>query len=357
MIDRNCDATILSGASDRRLAMAAVDYARSTRERLSIQAADFDLGAMLHHDIPFLASVAGAAMSDQERKGNPHLSGTRSRDRSIADAARHVMRSTAFSSAMPDNGLLADPVKGNVAALLIDRVAALARVDRIDDDGPRDALAAHMASASVRRGGGLVTAWTPGWPDADSDPLADVRAYSRRAYALDDRQLAAELLDHARDARTRLGIADDGSPQADALWQGIPAMAALFGARLEPGEARTFGMGMNGMDDQQSFALASRMVAASLDGGVFLEGRDATIGERSLFASVQTGSTLVVLLDRAGRSLDAERGSSDDPTGMAVMSARTQQGLRADALWQPDDQVRLRQEMMLAARTFPGLGS
>jgi hypothetical protein len=356
LIDRNCDATILSGASDRRLAVAAIDYARSTRDRLGIQASQTDLGALLHHDIPFLAAIAGATMNDAERASNPHLSGTRSRDRSIADSARHVMRSTAFSAAMPDNGLLSDPIRGNVAALLLDRVARMAAVARIDEDGPRDALAAHMVAESVRRGAGLIPEWSPGWAEAPGDPQADVRAYARCCFGLDDRQLAAEVLDQARDVRTRLAIDDDGGPQASVLWQGIPAMASLFGARLMPGEALSFSRGAEARDDQQSFAIASSMVAASLDGAAFLEGRGATIGEHALFSSVESGSTSVILLDRSARALDADRGGSDDPVGRAVAAARRLQGLSSDATWQPEERPRLRQDIGLALRTFDGPG-
>jgi len=356
LIDRNCDATILSGASDLRLAVAAIAYARRTRDRLGIQASQTDLGALLYHDISFLASVAGAMMNDAERTSNPHLSGARSRDRSIADSARHVMRSTAFSAAMPDNALLSDPVRGNVAALLVDRVARLAGVARIDEDGPRDALAAHLVSESVRRGAGLVPEWSPGWQEAPGDPQADVRAYSLCSFSLDDRQLAAEVLDQARDVRTRLAIDDDGGPQATMLWQGIPAMASLFGARLLPGEALSFAQGAGVRDDQQSFAIASSMVASSLDGGMFLQGRGATIGEHALFSSVEIGSTSVILLDRSARALDADRGGSDDPTGRAVAESCIQRGLRAETAWRPEDRSRPRQDIVLALRSTDALG-
>lgn len=358
MIDRNCDATILSGASDRRLAIAAMDYARSTRSRLGIEPSHSDLGALLHHDIPFLASVAGAAIGDAERRGNPHLSGIRTRDRSIADSARHVIRSTTFSSAMPDNALLADPLRGNVAALLVDRVARLAGVSRIDEDGPRDALAAHMVAESVRRGAGLVAEWSPGWAEAPGDPAADVRAYARCCFSLDDRQLAAEVLDQARDVRTRLSVDDDGTPQSTALWHGIPAMSVLFGARLQQGEARHLPPDVALPDDQQSFAMVSAMVAASLDGGAFLIERGrATIGEHALFSSLETGSTSVILLDRSARALDADRGGEDDPVGRALAASRRRDGMRAGCEWRPDDQARFLHGMALASRSSAGLGS
>lgn len=334
--------------------MRVLDYARGTRERLGIKATDFDIGAMLHRDIPFLASVAGAPIHDSERSDNPHLAGTVSRDRCIAECARHILRSTSLAAGMPDNGLLSDPAKGNVAALLVDRIARLAGVDRIDDDGPRDALAAHMISAGMKVGAGLITEWSPGWPQAHVDPASDVKAYTRRSYALDDRQLAAELLDHARDARTRLRVDDDGSPQATALWQAVPAMALMFGSRLEPHEGDRFALLVRGMDDQDSFSVASTMVSSALDDGTFLQDKKATIGERSLFAAVETGSSMVVLLDRTARALDADRAGPDDPTGSLVMRLRLELGLSADAVWHPSDPTRRMHNASLAAQASRG---
>lgn len=356
MIDRNCDATLLAGASDLRLANRVLEYARSTREKLGIRSTDFDLGSMLHHDVPFLASIAGAQMQDAEKTTNPHLTGTYSRDRSIAEAARHVLRSNAFVSAMPDNCLLVDPVRGNAAALLVDRVARLAGVSRIDEDGPRDALAAHMASAGVRRGRGMTSEWSPGWPDGEINPLSDVKAYSTRAYVLDDRQLAAEMLDHCRDMRTRLDIRDVDERHAATLWQTVPAIASLFGSHLEIGEAQRFSDMVSGLDDQQTFGVASRMVASTL-GFTSLSDHDMTIGERSMFASVETGNTAVLLLDRAARALDAERGGEDDPVGRAILLFRQDRRLPPSHAWEPEDTGRHVRNASMMAGMAPGIGS
>jgi hypothetical protein len=355
LIDRNCDATILAGASDVRLATKVLAYARGTRERLNIRPSDFDLGSMLHHDVPFLASVAGAPMSEDERSGNPHLSAGVTRDRSIAEAARHVMRSTAYAVGMPDNCLLTDPAKGNVAALLVDRVARLAGVSRVDEDGPRDALAAHVASASVRQGRGMTTEWTPGWPDAVDDPGADVRLYARRMFSLDDRQLAAELLEQVRDARTRLGVPDGPEPHAIAMWQTVPAMATLFGGRLQEGEASRFRETSRDMSDQQTFELASGLVAAASGDRSFLAGERVTIGDRALFADPAAGGTAAMLLDRVARDIGAERGGPGDPVGIAIAAASRIEGGRPSFSWNPAEPPHAANRMAIAARIHPGV--
>ncbi len=295
-------------------------------------------------------------MQESERSGNPHLSGTYSRDRSIAEASRHVMRSTAFSAGMPGNCLLSDPVKGNAAALLVDRVARLAGVARLDEDGPRDALAAHMASASIREGKGMTTEWSPGWPHLQDDPMADVRGYVRKAFALDDRQLAAELLEQSRDARIRLAVDDGSSPQATALWQAVPAMALLFGGRLEAGEGRRFEQSVRDMNDQQAFELASGLVADVLHDGKGLQGRSATIGERALFGSLETGSTMVILLDRTARTLDADRGGELDLAGRVMAAMHERAGRPAIPTWQPEEASRRPHEAAIVAHVLAAPG-
>ncbi|MFZ3481803.1 hypothetical protein [Sphingomonas sp. 3-13AW] len=335
MIDRNCDATILSGVADRRLADRVLEYARSTRTRLNIEPADFDLGSMLHHDLPFLAAALGAPMQDVEMHRNPHITRCYTTDRSIAEASRRVMRCTVFAPGMPDNYLLTDPTRGNVAALLVDRAAKCGGVARIDMDGPRDALAGHLAAAGARLGKPVSPEWSAGWPDAQSDRHADIRAYSARAFALDDRQLAAELLDHCRDARARLGIEDGPSSVATTLWQTVPSMTSLFGAKLESGEAVRFSRSVRDMDDQEAFGYASNLVWNALEQS-FPNEKAASVGERSLFSSLGTGNTLVLLLDRTAQALDADRGGSDDPVGRAVAKLSETRAQASDLPWQPE---------------------
>jgi hypothetical protein len=340
LIDRNCDPTLLAGSSDGRLAAKVAGLARGTRERLDIRPVDSDLGALLHHDVPFLAFVAGVPMLEGEREGNPHLGGGQTRDRSVADAARHVMRSTAYAPAMPDSCLVSDPARGNGAALLVDRVARLAGVARMDEDGPRDALASHMLEAGAANGARPVVEWSPGWPEAAGDHEADVARYLRRAFLLDDRQLAAELLEQARDARSRLAVADDGSPMGNALWQTLPAMAALFGARLEEPEGARFRGAVGRMSDQRAFEMASALVASSTDGRPPRAVGGTTIGDRAIFADPRTGSTAAFLLDRLAASLGADRGGPGDPVGAAVAARRRIDGLPPAFAWRPEDGVR-----------------
>jgi len=292
-------------------------------------------------------------MTEAERHGNPHLSGEQRPYRMIADVARHVMRSTAYSVVMPDESLLRDPAIGNSAALLVDRVARLAGVARIDEDGPSDALAAHVASASIQRGRRVVLEWSPGWPDAVDDPDADVRSYSHRIFTLDDRQLAAELVEQARDARVRLGIPDGPDATAMTLWNAIPAMSCLFGGVMQEDEGRRLAPVISGMDDQSAFEVASGLVARS--SSQTSPDPRMTIGDRAMFAEPAAGSTTAMLLDRLALAVGAERGGPGDPTGIAVSSSMSAHDGPTAPAWSPIAKERSRlSPAIMAARA--GIG-
>ena len=334
MIDRNCDATILAGASDRRLASKIVDHARITRARLQIRSSDFDLGSLLHHDIPYLGSRLGIGMLPQERADNPHLSSSASDQRSIVETARHVMRSMAFAIAVPDNCLLDDPCRGNGGALLVDRAARVLGVERTGPSGPSDPLARHMLSSSEKLGIEPVVAWSPGWTAPPQDRAsADHDAYSRRMHMLDDRQLASELLEQARDVRERYGIDDAPSPVSTLLWQTVPSMAAVFGMRMTPGEGGRFSSACTHFDDQRTFDLASSLVASTVGSVPSTVGVLPTIGDLAMFAEPGLGNSAAFLLDRVASSLGAERGGAGDPIGRAVAG---RQGTDGGFQWSPD---------------------
>ncbi len=292
-------------------------------------------------------------MTGEERRGNPHLSVGQRPQRMIADVARHVMRSTAYAVVIPENSLLRDPVEGNVAALLMDRVARLAGVARTDEDGPADALAAHLASASIGHGRGMALEWSPGWPDAADDPGIDVVRYSHRMYMLDDRQLAAELLEQARDARTRLGVSDGPDAMAMTLWNAIPAMSGLFGGVLQPDEAASLRPVIAELDDQSAFEVASAIVARGAS-ETSVDTR-MTIGDRALFAEPASGSTAGMLLDRLAVVLGAERGGTRDPTGFAVSSSRPDLHPSSGSIWSPVERNGVRPSPAVAA-AHAGLG-
>lgn len=367
-IDVRTDPVLLGALSDRLLAERVLDQARREAGRSASDPADASPRAiLLNQVVPALAAGLGANVSLLERmaaspvsEATPDAVVKRS-----ADAIMDVVRSAPGDR----DPLSVDPLAGNLAAMLVDRYAARHGVARTSDaDGwtkPRqtglttvtglvpsvtgpeavglDALATEMLGSTARKGHHAVPYWSPAHASATSrkgalgsmmTPESILRldaedAVAARLHALPADVRAGEILEHARDMRDRHGLGGGTGRHSFVLDHAVPAMAAMHGHRLRPGEGEHFRDNPPANDQEAVGTLSSRIMLGIVDGKSHLidlpmrrgESPEIALSDRVLMRDAAAGNSAAMMLDGVARMLGAERGGRSDPVGQSVEKA------------------------------------
>lgn len=376
-IDIRTDPVLLGALSDRLLAERVLEHARREATRMGTDAAGASpRSTLLNQVVPALAAGLGANVSLLERMAASPVSEATADAvvKQSADAVMAVVRSSGPGERDP---LSADPMEGNLAAMLVDRYAARHGVARTSDaDGwtkPRqtglttvtglapsvtgpeavglDALATEMLAATAGRGHHAVPYWSPGHASATTrkGSLASVMtpesilrldaedAIAARLHALPADARAGEILEHARDMRERHGLGGGAGRHSFVIDHAVPAMAAMHGLRLRPGEGEHFRDNPPANDQEAVATLSSRIMLGIVDGKSHLidlpmrrgGSPEIALSDRVLMRDAAAGNSAAMMLDGVARMLGAERGGRSDPLGQSVEKATR------SAAWEP----------------------
>lgn len=399
MINRNEDAILLSGLSDEVLARKVLDFARRTADEKNVSERDGSVGETLTRIVPYLAQKFGAEVTPDEVADRGKRDQYISEEFRVKEMAKEIMAASMYESSFPGNALLADPAKGNPVATLLDRyMDKIGMPKAIGPNGenpepkwgvgsirsgyvgadavPTTVIAEHMLKKTAEMGHHPVPYWAPGHteemrraePGSLGERLWDrltpetrlmslnEQAYSRRLHALPDKELAAEMMEQARDTRERhdLKVDDRSGYHRYMTWHGVPAMAALFGQEMTADERSHYDhrtkVGMEHaasrreeykpFTDQQHFdGMSSAVLNGFAEGSRYLidtrgdSGVKPTLAERVMFNEPTNGNSMVILLDRMAKDLDVVRGQEYDLIGRRI-AERTDRR-QEDYEWKP----------------------
>lgn len=366
-IDVRTDPVLLGALSDRLLAQRVLDHARRIAARTGADWADTSpQSVLLNQVVPALAGSLGADVSPMERlassvivEATPDAAVKRS-----ADLVLEVVRPS-------DKGdpMFAHPKDGNLAAMLVDRYAArhgVARTSYADgwtkplqtglttvtglapsvtgqDAIGLDALAQTMLRTTAQAGHHAVPYWSPGHASETSrkgrlssalTPESILRldaedAIAARLHALPAQVRAGEVLEHARDMRDRHGLGGGTGRHSFVLDHAVPAMAAMHGHPLRPGEGEHFRDNPPSNDQEAVSTLSTGIMRGIVDGKSHLidlpmrrgETIEIALSDRVLMRDAAAGNSAAMMLDGVARMLGAERGGRSDPIGESVEKA------------------------------------
>ena len=399
MVDRNTDVVLVAGLPDVAMATKTLEHARELRQARSLTERDGSVGDLLNRIVPLLAHKIGVPIDGHERqvimeyqakperRDDTSLKTVQDMSDTILDARREGKR------IFGDSPLFSDPEKGNLAAVMLDRMLSRENIPQamrpdgtskpypgpdgttnhvVGVNGPEavgmHSLATHMLEKTAAMGHHPMPYWSPGHLEAPHDPgrfgkmlsaesLLDIdaqRVYSTRLSKLPDEELAAELVEQARDMRARrpeLDIAEQSGYHRFVTAYSIPEMGTLFGQKLQPEEINPHPIRRD--DDQQMFEGVSSAIYHGIGEGqhyVVREGKRnpesdyPSLSEKVMFADATSGNSMGQLLDRVAVALDVERGGEYDRMGRALAEVGRYKGQGDTFAWTPavDDEVSLR---------------
>jgi hypothetical protein len=338
-----------------------------------------------------MAHKLGVPIDDhEERVILEHGRKIRARGEGPQDAVEEMSRTILFGArdgrrTFPDSALFSAPEKGNLAAVMLDRMLrqeGISQSTRPDGGfdpypgpdgttrgidgvhGPKavgsHAVARHMLEKTADMGHHPMPYWSPGHlqPPRDGgrfgrmlppESMLEISAqevYANRLHRLSDQDLAAELVEQAREMRDRrpeLAITGQGGYHRFVANYTIPEMGSLYGQAMQPGEVNPHPVRRE--DDQQMFEGVSSAIYHSIAEGQHYVVRDpdhdrATLSEKAMFADPTNGNSMGMLLDRVARTLEVDRGGEYDRMGRAVAEVGRFRG-QGDHhyAWTPRDQV------------------
>ncbi|MFZ3482222.1 hypothetical protein [Sphingomonas sp. 3-13AW] len=410
-VDRERDVVLLTGLPDRALAAKTLEYARDLRQGAGITERDGAVGELLNRIVPAMAHKLGVPIDDHEQRviveHSERMRGRGGPEQTVDDMSQTILHAVRDGSRQfRDSALFSPPEKGNLAAVMLDRMLrqeGIKQATRPDGSvepypgpdgttravsgvvGP-DAVGTHpvarrMLEKTSEMGHHPVPYWSPGHmlPPRDGgkfgkmlspESLLEISAqqvYASRLHALSDKDLAAELVEQARDMRERrpeVAITGQGGYHRFVANYTIPEMGTLYGQTLQPGEVNPHPIRRD--DDQAMFEGVSSAVFHAIPEGQHYVVRDpdadrASLSEKVMFAEPSSGNSMGMLLDRVAATLEVERGGEYDRMGRAIAEVGRFRGYGDHHYaWQPtqrsDEEVSLRKEPAKAAeRTTPEL--
>lgn len=421
-VDRERDVVLLAGLPDRPMAAKVLEHARELRQGAAITERDGAVGEMLNRIVPLMAHKMGVPIDHhEERVIREHADKARMRGEGSLESVNDMSRTIMFAARdgrkmFADSALFNAPEKGNLAAVMFDRMLrqeGIEHATRPDGslapypgpDGTTNgvsgvigpdavgahAIARHMLEKTAEMGHYPVPYWSPGHLEPPRDggifakmlppeTLLDISAqdvYARRLNKLSNEDLAAELVEQARDMRERrpeTAITGEGGYHRFVVNYTIPEMGTLYGQKMQPGEVNPHPIKRE--DDQQIFEGVSSAIYHSIAEGQHYVLKDesyesqVSLSEKVMFREPSNGNSMGMLLDRIAVTLDAERGGEYDRMGRSIAEVNGVRG-KGDGqhAWIPrgqvDEEVSLRSEpsrepqgkgSMAAALVAAGLG-
>lgn len=391
-VDRERDVVLLAGLPDRAMAAKVLEHARELRQGAAITERDGAVGDMLNRIVPVMAHKLGVPIDGHEERvirehgEKAHMRGEGPRER-VEDMSRTIMFAARDGRKMfADSALFNAPEKGNLAAIMFDRMLrqeGIEHATRPDGSvepypGPdgttrgisgvvgkdavgTHAIARHMLEKTAEMGHHPVPYWSPGHlqPPRDGgmfgkmlppESLLDIAAqdvYAARLHKLSNEDLAAELVEQARDMRDRrpeVAITGQGGYHRFVVNYTIPEMGTLYGQRMQPGEVNPHPIKRE--DDQQMFEGVSSAIYHSIgEGQIYVlrdkdHGEPASLSEKVMFREPSNGNSMGMLLDRIAVTLDAERGGEFDRMGTTLAEVGARRGLGENShAWAPSGQA------------------
>ena len=401
MIDRNTDIVLLAGLPDRAMAEKTLEHARDLRQSRSLTERDGAVGEVLNRIVPILAHKLGVPISDHEKRViQEHDAKTSSQQMSPAEKVEDMSKTIMFSlhagrKMFPESALFSSPEQGNLSAVMLDRVLrqeGIAQATRPDGSlepypvpiGAKyevsgvtgsnavgtHAIAKHLLEKTKEMGHHPVPYWSPGHLlppreggmfDKMLSPESRLEISARQVYAerinkLPDQELAAELVEQAREMRERrpeLAYQESGYHRY-MVWHGIPEMGILYGQNMQDKEIDPHPVKRE--NDQQAFdSMSSAVMHGIGEGQIYVlrnVDREAdheapSLSEKVMFNDPTSGNSMGMLLDRVAATLEVERGNEFDRMGRAIAEVARYRdpSVGGEAYrWTPrlDDEVSLR---------------
>lgn len=390
-VDRQTDIVLVAGLPDRAMAARTLEHARDLRQGAAITERDGAVGEMLNRIVPLMAHKLGVPIDDHEQRViMEHSRKSEARDMSPRENVEDMSRTIMFASRdgariFPDSALFRAPERGNLAAVMFERMLRQENIpSSTRDDGSTEVfpfkdgestwidsvngpqavgthmLAKHLLVSTKEMGHHPMPAWSPGHlvPPRDGGRFADMipkeahlgiasdEVYRERLSRLPDAELAAELVEQARDMRERrpeVAIKGQGGYHRFVTNYTIPEMGTLYGQTMRPEEVNPHPIKRD--TDQQMFEGVSSAIYHSIAEGqhyVIREGlknpneESPSLSERAMFGDVTSGNSMGMLLDRIAVTLEVERGGEYDRMGrqMAEVAGVRGQGSGVYA-WKP----------------------
>lgn len=386
-VDRQTDLVLLSGLPDRAMAAKTLEHARELRQGAAITERDGAVGDLLNRIVPVMAHKLGVPVDDHEHRvilehgGKMRMRGEKP-EQTIEDMSQTILHAARDGRKMfPESALFNAPEKGNLAAVMLDRmlrqegISQSARPDGslepypgpdgtsrgVDGvHGPKavgtHAIARHMLEKTADMGHHPMPYWSPGHlqPPRDGgrfgkllppESMLDISAqevYATRLHKLSDEDLAAELVEQARDMRDRrpeVAITGQGGYHRFVANYTIPEMGTVYGQTMQPGEVNPHPIRRD--DDQMMFEGVSSAIYHAIPEGQQYVVRDpdhdrASLSEKAMFADPTQGNSMGMLLDRVAVTLEVDRGGEFDRMGKALAEVGRYRGLGDDRYsWSP----------------------
>jgi len=391
-VDRQTDVVLLAGLPDGVMAAKALEHARDLRQTAGITERDGAVGDLLNRVVPVMAYKMGIPIDDHEHRvilehgEKSRMRGDRPQQ-TIEDMSQTIMHAARDGRRMfPESAMFNAPEKGNIAAVMLDRMLRQENIHQSTrpdgslepypgpDKSKREivgvhgreaigthAVASHMLERTAAMGHHPMPYWSPGHlaPPRDAGrfvnllskesllEISDKQVYAERISRLPDTELAAEMVEQAREMRERrpeLAFAEHGYHRY-MTWHGIPQMGTLFGQTMRPDEVETHPVKVE--DDQQAFnVMSSATMHGTGEGQAYvLRGTSAdheppSLSEKVMFNEPTHGNSMGMLLDRVAVALDVDRGEELDRMGRAIAEVGRHRGQGDHQYaWKPDVQA------------------
>jgi hypothetical protein len=247
-VDRQTDVVLLAGLPDAVMAARALEHARDLRQGAAITQRDGAVGDLLNRIVPSLANKMGVPIDDHERRvimehNEKADMRTQMPWERVEDMSQTILHAARDGRRMfPESALFNAPEKGNIAAVMLDRMLRQENIHQstrpdgslepypgpdgskreiVGVHGPEavgtHAVARHMLERTAAMGHHPMPYWSPGHlaPPREAGrfvnllskesllEISDKQVYAERISRLPDTELAAEMVEQAREMRER----------------------------------------------------------------------------------------------------------------------------------------------------------